>query len=81
MKFIFITFMFVSLALVFMVEKNFAKQNLEKPSLMDVIQRILVDPEFLALEAEEQLRLLIIIYNILNSEYNQRSMKKKYIDA
>ncbi len=43
--------------------------ELSETSIMDVIQNILNDQEFLALNPQEQLRVLIIIYNFFKSYY------------
>jgi hypothetical protein len=47
------------------------KGKISESKLMEIIQRILKDPEFMALKPQKQLRLLIVIYNIL-----ERHMKK-----
>ena len=68
MKFVLTTFIVVTLAwLSFMVEKNMAKEiQVAQPGLiMDVIQSILKDPEFLALDSQQQLQVLIIIHDML----------------
>ena len=80
MRNILTTFVFVSMTLAFMVNVSEAKTKASKPpppSLMDVIQSILKDPEFLALSLEEQLPVLITIHNFLKSEYENRRIKKR----
>ena len=64
-----ITLIFVFLALAFTFEKNTAQKNEANLSTMDILQSILSDPEFLALRSQEQLRIWLIIYNILESHY------------
>ena len=86
MRNILTTFVFVSMTLAFMVNVSEAKTKASKPppppppSLMDVIQSILKDPEFLALSLEEQLPVLITIHNFLKSEYENRKIKIKKRD-
>ena len=41
----------------------------EQPSMMKLIQSILHDPEFLALNDEQQLRILIIIYEAIQEQF------------
>ena len=67
MKYFMVAFIVILSA--FIVEKNLAKENEEstKFCLMDLIQIILDSPEFVALRADEQLRVLIMIYSILQS--------------
>ena len=43
------------------------KGKMSESLLMEIIQRILEDPEFMALKSQKQLRLLIVIYSILES--------------
>jgi len=80
MKLILIGLIFASLTLTFMVERTIAqkeKVTRTNPSIMDVIESILKDPEFLALELKQQLNVLIIIYNMLESHYKARFGKIK----
>ncbi len=49
------------------------------PTLMQILQSILKDPEYLALSDYEQLKVLEAIYTILESSYNsQQNSKSKY---
>jgi hypothetical protein len=41
-------------------------------SLMNFLQTILDDPEYMALSDREQLAMLEVIYSLLESSYNQR---------
>jgi hypothetical protein len=40
-------------------------------SMMDIIHNILEDPEYLALDSQRQLRVLITVYEILESHYKR----------
>jgi hypothetical protein len=48
------------------------------PTLMQMLQNILEDPEYLALSDYEQLKVLEVIYSLLESGFNQRKNKSKY---
>jgi hypothetical protein len=47
------------------------KEKMSENTVMTIIQSILVDPEFLALNPRKQLHLLIVIYDILENHYKQ----------
>ncbi len=47
-------------------------------TLMQMLQNILEDPEYLALSDYEQLKVLEVIYSLLESGFNQRKNKSKY---
>jgi len=69
MKFIAIAFILNAMIISLMVERiGGQKQEWIDQSLRDsksIIQRILTDPEFLSLNPERQLRVLFIIFNML----------------
>jgi len=48
------------------------------PTLMQILQSILQDPEYLALSDYEQLKVLEVIYSLLESGFSQRKNKSKY---
>jgi hypothetical protein len=48
------------------------------PTLMQMLQNILEDPEYLALSDEEQLAVLEVIYSLLQTNYIQRKSKSEY---
>ena len=48
------------------------------PTLMQVLQNILEDPEYLALSDYAQLAVLEVIYTLLESGFIQRKNKSKY---
>lgn len=74
MKFISIL---ISFALIILVQKNMAnKEEKSNLTLMDVLQNILNDPEFLALNDKQQLRVLIMIYNYLENFYKAEENTK-----
>ena len=50
-----------------MTGKSEAKYN-----TMDIIQMILVDPQFLALNTRQQLHMLIMIHQMLESHFNKK---------
>lgn len=79
MKLIFLTLIAVSLAL--MIERSIAVQVEEEntASLMDIIHSILGDPEFLALDARQQLHVLIMIHQMLESHLKIRFGQKRDI--
>ena len=47
------------------------------PTLIQVLQGIFDDPEFLALSDYEQLKVLEVIYSLLESSYSQRKSHGK----
>ena len=73
MKLILIAYICVSLSIALSVETS----HESKPSLKDIIAKILNDPEFLALDEHKQLLVLIIIYNMLENYYKTRFGMKK----
>jgi hypothetical protein len=83
MKFLFTTtFMFVTFAFAFMAETTHLSNQRDKSenvSLMDIIQSVLNDPEFLALSSKQQLHVLIVMYNAIEAHYNKQGFidKKK----
>jgi len=59
------------------VENNNSSEK--EPTLIQSLQGILQDPEYLALSNSEQLMVLEVIYTILESSYNnQQKSKSKY---
>ena len=50
-------------------EKEQAENNF---NLMDFLQIILKDPEFLQLDSTQQLKVLVAIYNILENRFNKK---------
>ena len=70
-SFIVVTFAWLS----FMVETNMAnevKAAAQPTLIMDVLQSILKDPEFLALDSQQQLQVLIIVHDMLAVFYKSR---------
>ena len=65
----------ISLALLLTRAEMKDTLNVEQSILMIVIQSILNDPEFLALNNDQQLRVLTIIYKMLEDRF--KSQKKK----
>ena len=56
-----------SIAFMFLIENNMAQQDkVFSPNLIDIIQSILNDPEYKALSYEQQLQVLIMLYNYLD---------------
>ena len=77
-SFIVVTFAWLS----FMVETNMAnevKAAAQPTLIMDVLQSILKDPEFLALDSQQQLQVLIIVHDMLAVFYKSRFFLKKKI--
>ena len=55
-------------------------QDEQQTTLMDIFQAILNDPQFLELNNQDQLRLLVMIYNMLESHLKEQEndeMKKR----
>ena len=50
----------------------FVESSMDNRSLMDIMMAILNDPEFLSLQPHQQLKVLIIIYNMLESLLKQQ---------
>ncbi len=72
MKSIVTSLFVVALCLIFMAGKSEAKSN-----TMDIIQSILIDPEFLTLHARQQLHVLIMIHQMLESHYKTKNNRKR----
>jgi len=76
------TFMFVAFAFAFMAETTHLSNQRDESNnsiMMDIIQSVLNDPEFLALSNKQQLHVLIVMYNALEAHYNKQGFidKKK----
>jgi len=77
-----LTFMFTAFAFAFMVETGDIRNERDKSNnsiLMDIIQSVLSDPEFLALSNKQQVHVLIVMYNAIEAHYNKQGFidKKK----
>jgi len=83
MKFNMIAFICIALALTSLIERTKAqKEKVENLTLMDVIQNILNEPEFLALSARQQLDVLLVMYTILDNHLKRsKDMKKRDINV
>jgi hypothetical protein len=73
-----LTLMIVLILLCTMIKYMSTSSEADHPTLstMDILQSILSDQEFLSLEKEKQLRLIIIIYNMLESRYREQIDKR-----
>ena len=72
--------MFMAFAFAFMVETSDISNERgesEKLTLMDIIQSVLIDPEYLALSSKQQLHVLIVMYNIIEGHLQKQSMTGK----
>ena len=80
MKLILIIF---SIALMLMVENSMAQdEQVIRPNLIDIIQGILNDPEYKALSYEQQLNVLIMLYNYLASLHKAKNdITKRDVDS
>ena len=60
-------------AVIVLSAKTIAVNNKDvaRNSMMDIIHNILQDPEYLALDSQRQLSVLITIYEILESHYKR----------
>jgi hypothetical protein len=69
-----LTVIIVSILLCTMIKYMATSSEADHPTLstMDILQNVLSDQEFLSLEKEKQLRLIILIYNILESRYKEQ---------
>jgi hypothetical protein len=75
-----LTFMFTAFAFALMVEtSDISNQRGESNNsiLMDIIQSVLIDPEFLALSSKQQLHVLIVMYDILEGHLQKQAMLGK----
>jgi len=57
------------------VEAIVSKEDHQK-SLYEILQSILSDPEFLAIETTRQLHVLLAIYDILENHYKEMTQRK-----
>jgi hypothetical protein len=58
------------------VENNNSSEK--EPTLIQSLQGILQDPEYLALSNYEQLLVLEVIYSLLKTRFSQSESKRKY---
>jgi hypothetical protein len=49
----------------------------EQSSIIKIINAILIDPEYLALNDQQQLRILIIVYNMLERHLKEQNLSNK----
>jgi hypothetical protein len=54
------------------VESNKQRQT----TLIEILENIVNDPEYLALSDNQQLEVLVMIYTLLNDIYNQRKQQQ-----
>jgi len=74
--------MFVAFAFAFMAETTHLSNQRDESNnsiMIDIIQSVLNDPEFLALSNKQQLHVLIVMYNAIEAHYNKQGFidKKK----
>jgi hypothetical protein len=78
------TIVLMAFAFAYMVESSpmgNERGESQNVSLMDIIQSILNDPEFLALSNKQQLHVLILMYNAIEGHYKNMGIadkKKRY---
>jgi len=60
------------------VENNNSSEK--EPTLIQILQSILQDPEYLALSNYEQLMVLEAIYSLLKTRFSQSESQRKYQD-
>jgi len=84
MKLNFISFVLVVVSVTFMIKSNKVlaqtKEDTDDQSISYVIQRILKDPEFIGLDTRKQIRMLIVIYFMLENFYMTLNMEKRHFD-
>ena len=76
MKFLnfFLAFCLTLLGSSMMMEtKDMETQHETNPSLMDTLVTILNDPEFVSLKPQQQIRIVVIIYEILEKRLKKQS--------
>ena len=69
------TIVLMAFAFAYMVESSpmgNEREESQNVSLMDIIQSILNDPEFLALSNKQQLHVLIVMYDAIEAHYNNQ---------
>ena len=74
------TIMFMAFAFAFMVEtSDISNERGESNNsiLMDIIQSVLIDPEYLALSSKQQLHVLIAMYDILEGHLKKQGFIDK----
>ena len=72
-----LTFMLMAFSFAFMVETSDISNQRGKTNhsiLMDIIQRVLNDPEFLALGNKQQLHVLIVMYDAIEGHLQKQAM-------
>jgi len=62
------------------IEDNSSGSPDKSETLMQFLQSLLNDPEYMALSDYEQFAVLDVIYSLLESNYNQRKIKGKHHD-
>jgi hypothetical protein len=74
---------YLILFIMMFISSNAQKEQASSQSLMDVIQGILDDPEFISLSNEYQLKVLMMIYDILEGHVKVRPniMKRDVSEA
>jgi hypothetical protein len=72
--------MLICLAALLSVNSQDIHSDEQQTTLVDILQAILNDPQFLELSNQDQLRLLVMIYNMLESHLKEQEndeMKKR----
>ena len=74
------TIVLMAFAFAYMVESSpmdNQRDESQNASLMDIIQSILNDPEFLALSNKQQLHVLIVMYDAIEAHYNNQGFNDR----
>lgn len=58
-------------------DDNTNDKNLEQSETMKMLQAIMNDSEFLALNAHQQLRVLIVLYSWLKNNFDNKNLENK----
>jgi hypothetical protein len=72
------SFTLILLCLVSSMSAFIVENETKQPNLMDIIEAILNDPEFVSLKPQEQLRILIAIYNLLETYQRRNQYGERY---
>jgi hypothetical protein len=72
------SFTLILLCLIGSMSAFIVENETKQPHLMGIIEAILNDPEFVSLKPQQQLRVLVTIYEMLETYLKSRQFYKRY---